>query len=215
MSLLIFITYLTEPAVPILQLENPEKNKTTTWYYKKTKKWSQDGIQENWTMANSFPITSRWKWQAFHIEEIKILFHIAFIMTKWKNTAIFILGRLLISINIKAENTGKQCKRSAMFVMGSSSGLTSFLIITNSHGSWPTAPKSGHTLVTTSLMEHCNNARYKSIRLHNDFCLNMALLRGEKDGATLKILIVKSVNSSKNAAPNQSMRFLSIHSWSR
>ena len=27
MNLLIFITYLTEPAAPILQLENPEKRK--------------------------------------------------------------------------------------------------------------------------------------------------------------------------------------------
>lgn len=97
----------------------------------------------------SFPIASRWTQQAFHTEEIKILFHIAFIMTKWKNNAIFILGRLLISINIKAENTGKQCKRSAMFVMGSSSGLTSFW-------SWLTVMVLGpqHQRVDTPLLLH-------------------------------------------------------------
>ena len=103
---------------------------------------------------------------------------------KFKNTVISILR---YSEDTKAENIGKQSA-----ILRSWGGLISLLIMSNrklvwGHGSWPIVPKSWHIL-TTALIETVTmlQKRHKSLKLHNDFCLDMALLWWQKDAATLK-----------------------------
>lgn len=136
----------------------------------------------------------------------KNTFHFTFMMRKFKNTAISILSLKILSALISKQRTGKQCKRSA--ILRSSGGLTSFLNMSNRKpaclGSWFLAHSTKElTEPYYSFDGDHNNAR-RGCPVTWD-----CIWWGERCSHLKKImLIVKSVNCSKNPAPDQDKRFL-------
>lgn len=118
--------------------------------------------------------------------------------------------KVLISFNIKAENTGRQCRKSATFIERDHqehwralwSGLTDSLSRVMVLG--PQYQRADNKYPYYSFARNCDKCQktYKSLRMNSNFYLDMTLWYGEKDVATLKILlIVKSVTVLETQFP--------------